>query len=60
VLEAGASSTLFPLRELSKFLEGILLANHGFQSGERFILFHVGLFRQVEETQISLQKHHLC
>jgi hypothetical protein len=37
-------------------LKGVLHANHGFQGGERLILFQIVLFRCIEETHISLQR----
>jgi hypothetical protein len=37
-------------------LEEILPANHSFQGGERLILFQIGLFSNVEESHVSLQR----
>jgi hypothetical protein len=31
-------------------LKGILPANHSFQGGEKLILFQIGLFNKIEET----------
>jgi hypothetical protein len=37
-------------------LKGILPANHSVQGGERLILFQIGLFKEVEETNESFVK----
>jgi hypothetical protein len=37
VLEAGASSALFPSENVVSSLKGILPKNHNFQGGERLI-----------------------
>ena len=40
--------------------ERILPANHTFQRVERLILFHTGLFRQLEGTHVSLEIYPVC
>jgi hypothetical protein len=37
-------------------LKGILPANLSFQGGDKLILFQIGLFSYVEETNLSVQR----
>jgi hypothetical protein len=38
-------------------VKGILLASPSYQCGERLILFQIGLFSQVEETHVPLERN---
>jgi hypothetical protein len=38
-------------------LKGILPTSHSFQGGERLILFQIGLFGSIEETNASLEEN---
>jgi hypothetical protein len=52
---AAASRTLFPCENCVSFLKGIVSTYHSFQGGRRLILFQIGLFSWLEETQVPLQ-----
>jgi hypothetical protein len=56
VLEAGASPRIVSLWALLVF-ERNASANHSFQGGQRLILYQIGLFSWVKETQVSVQRH---
>jgi hypothetical protein len=46
--------------ELSQFLKGILPAHHNFQGGDTFILLQIDLYKEGDETHVSLEENHLC
>jgi hypothetical protein len=52
-LEAGSSSTLFPVR-IELLFERNISCNLGFQGRDRLCLLQIGLLSEVEETLVSL------